>query len=402
MSQPRIRITTPPPDISSLIPTYTSTVKHLVKAGVPLTKGHAVYITGSTGNSGTNMIAGLASNASEMTSSKTMGLIESTVSTNGQAYVVTEGLLSGLDTSSAVAGDPVWLGTEGHLIFGLTNKPKAPAHLVFIGIVTRAQQNNGEIFAKPQNGFELEELHNLVLTNVGDGNAIVWDSASSKWINKDLSQTYVTLNNLGNSLGDYVPVGDVGQPDGVASLDSTGNVPVSQLNNIPIPSGASWNYIGSVSSSSGSNVSFNNLNGQYKELRLTFSDVSISGGSRPVVYFRFNNDSSSSNYSGYTNQDLGSQVYYGNVIGLIWGCISTMISFESSSGTLSVANTSSTESKGLSLVYKGVYSDWITSSRIVGYESLGGSYNGSAISSINISLASGSFSSGTWKLWGLK
>lgn len=617
---------TDPTDLSSIIiPQYTSTVKHLVKAGVEISKGQAVYVTGSTGQSGTNMIVGKASNAAEMTSSKTMGLLETSLAINGIGYVITEGLLAGLDTSMAGnVGDPVWLGTDGNLIYGLANKPHAPQHLVFIGIVTRKQQNNGEIFVKVQNGFEMDELHDLVLTNIQNGHAIVWDSAISKWINKDLSETYATLDNLGNSLGDYVPIGDVGQPDGVASLDSTGNVPASQLNNVVVPtinsatpiltgtvygkvssldtinnstglgykafgnatggtrsiaigyqalnsvttgrsniaignnsmlsaqsseqniaigmnslysssgsnnniaigveslysmttgelnigigiaslynlttglenvaigqqslmengsqntavgfnagrltegnqntflgarsgvaynnlqsgnnniligyesapsattvsneitignsnnnrfripglgidwtsstlpSATTWNYIGSVSSTSGSNVSFNNLNGQYKELRLTFADVSINGGARPVVYFRFNNDTSSSNYSGYTNQDLGTQVYYGNVIGLIWGCISTMISFESSSGTLTVANASSSDSKGLSLVFKGVYSDWITSSRIVGYESLGGSYNGSAVSSVNISLASGSFSSGTWKLWGLK
>ncbi len=171
------------PQTPAAAPTYTSTVKHLVKAGVALTKGEAVYVTGSTGNAGTNMIVGKASNAQESTSSKTMGLIETSLAVNGQGYVITEGLLAGLNTNGATAGDPVWLGVDGNLIYGLANKPVAPAHLVFIGIVTRAQQNNGEIFVKVQNGFELEELHNLVLTSVQDGDAIVWDSITSKWIN---------------------------------------------------------------------------------------------------------------------------------------------------------------------------------------------------------------------------
>ena len=35
--------------------------------------------------------------------------------------------------------------------------------------------------------------------------------------------------NLNNTLDDYVPIGDVGQPDGVASLDSTGKIPDSQI-----------------------------------------------------------------------------------------------------------------------------------------------------------------------------
>ena len=174
-----------PSDIA--VPTYVSTVKHLVKAGVALTKGQAVYVTGSTGNSGTNMIVDKASNDGESTSSKTMGLIESTVSQNGQAYVITEGLLSGLNTNGATPGDPVWLGTNGNLIYGLLNKPVAPAHLVFIGIVTRAQTNNGEIFVRPQNGFELNEIHDLVLTSLQNGDAIVYDSASGKWKNSAIA-----------------------------------------------------------------------------------------------------------------------------------------------------------------------------------------------------------------------
>ena len=169
------------PQVPTAPPAYVSTVKHLVKAGVALTKGQAVYVTGSTGNDGTNMIVGKASNAQESTSSKTLGLIATSLAVNGQGYVITEGLLAGLNTNSANPGDPVWLGVNGSLIYGLANKPVAPDHLVFIGIVTRKQQNNGEIFVKVQNGFELEEIHNLVLTNKTTGDMIKWNG--SRWVN---------------------------------------------------------------------------------------------------------------------------------------------------------------------------------------------------------------------------
>jgi hypothetical protein len=139
-------------------PGVASNIQHQVKAGVAINKGQAVYVTGADG---TNMIVGLASNSAELTSSKTMGLMASTVATNGFGNVIAEGLLAGLDTSTANAGDPVWLGTNGNLIYGLANKPSAPNHLVFIGIVTRANANNGEIFVKIQNGFELNEIHDV-------------------------------------------------------------------------------------------------------------------------------------------------------------------------------------------------------------------------------------------------
>ena len=169
---------------------YVSVVKHEVKAGEALTKGQAVYVSSADG---TNMIVSKASNATETTSSKTMGLIETNLSLNNHGYVVVEGLLSGLDTSTATAGDPVWLGTNGNLIYGLANKPIAPAHLVFIGIVTKANGSTGEIFVKPQNGFELNEIHNILIgsnysSTPADNDLLAYDNTSGLWKNQTASQ----------------------------------------------------------------------------------------------------------------------------------------------------------------------------------------------------------------------
>jgi hypothetical protein len=168
---------------------YTSQVKHVVKSSQAITKGQAVYVSSADG---TNMIVSKASNATEGTSSKTMGLLESTVAINGTANVVTEGLLAGLDTTGAnAAGDPVWLGTDGNLIYGLTNKPSAPAHLVFIGVVTRRNANNGEIFVKVQNGYELDELHDLSVKNPSDGDMIKYVASTGLWTKVAASTTNI-------------------------------------------------------------------------------------------------------------------------------------------------------------------------------------------------------------------
>lgn len=157
---------------------------HSVKYGVALTKGQAVYVSSADG---TNMIVTKASNVSEATSSKTMGLVTSTGANNYQGQVLTEGLLSNIDTSAAnAAGDPVWLGVDGNLIFGLVNKPSAPAHLVFIGIVTRKNSNTGEIFVRVQNGFELQELHNVAISSVANNDILVYDSTALLWENQAL------------------------------------------------------------------------------------------------------------------------------------------------------------------------------------------------------------------------
>lgn len=168
---------------------WTSQLKHEVKAGESLVKGQAVYVSSADG---TNMIVSKASNASESTSSKTMGLIAQSLSHNAKGFVITEGLLAGLNTSTANAGDPVWLGTNGNLIYGIANKPHAPEHLVFIGIVTRSNNSNGEIFVKVQNGFELEELHNVAITSPVNKNTILFNSTTSLWENRLIEISDVT------------------------------------------------------------------------------------------------------------------------------------------------------------------------------------------------------------------
>jgi len=170
--------------VTPTVNTVARDVQNEVKAGVAINKGQAVYVTGADG---TNIIVGLASNTSEATSSKTLGLLNATVAINGKADVVQIGRLAGLNTIGAVVGDPVWLGTNGNLIYGLTNKPYAPAHLVFIGVVTRVNASNGEIFITVQNGFELNEIHDVDLKTTVPINGDILGYNGTLWVNKTIA-----------------------------------------------------------------------------------------------------------------------------------------------------------------------------------------------------------------------
>jgi hypothetical protein len=136
-----------------------------------------------------------------------MGLLDGTVALNGFANVVTEGLLAGLNTASATAGDPVWLGTSGNLIYGLANKPSSPAHLVFIGIVTKANASTGEIFVRVQNGFELREIHDVSITSPANGQVLKYNGTTGLWENglgattlDDLTDVTITTPSSGQAL----------------------------------------------------------------------------------------------------------------------------------------------------------------------------------------------------------
>ena len=200
---------------------FTSTIKHKVKLGLAISKGQAVYVSSADG---TNMIVSKASNTSEATSSKTMGLLETGGVTNAQVNVVAEGLLAGLNTSTAVIGDPVWLGTNGDLIYGLTNKPYAPAHLVFIGVVTRVNSSNGEIFVKVQNGFELREIHDVdLITNIPTNNQLLaYNSTTQLWANKSVTTADIAASTNKNYVTDAQAI-VIGNTSGTNTGDNAVN-----------------------------------------------------------------------------------------------------------------------------------------------------------------------------------
>lgn len=166
------------------IDNYASQLKHIVKLAQNITIGTPVYVSSADG---TNMIVSKASYSTEQTSSKVLGLLAEGGVTNDQRFVITEGLLAGINTSTANAGDPVWLGANGALLFGLANKPVAPNHMVYLGVVTRVQQNNGEIFVKVQNGFEIDELHDVLVSGLLDKHILYRDATTNLWKNASIS-----------------------------------------------------------------------------------------------------------------------------------------------------------------------------------------------------------------------
>ena len=181
---------------------YSAQINVKNNHGSTIYKGQPVYIKGANGG---NILVGLASNTGESTSSKTLGLIvQDSLAQNAFGTVITDGILAGFNLSTANAGDPVWLGPTGGLIYGVTNKPYAPNHLVYLGVVTRAQ-NNGEMFVKVQNGYEIEELHNAEVTGAISGQFLMKKNGS--WASQTLDISHVsglqTLLDLKQDSGNY-------------------------------------------------------------------------------------------------------------------------------------------------------------------------------------------------------
>ena len=147
------------------------------QSGGTMAAGTIVYLNGATGNLPT-IAKALAT--SDATSAQTIGLVQTSIANNGTGLVVVRGIAGNLNTSALTEGQQLYLSPSVAGTY-TTTKQFAPNHLVYIGIVTRAHPTQGSIEVAVQNGFEMDELHNVSAQSPTDGDTLRWNSSTSLW-----------------------------------------------------------------------------------------------------------------------------------------------------------------------------------------------------------------------------
>jgi hypothetical protein len=155
-------------------------------SGTTLTKGQAVYISGAQGN---RVAVKLARADVEATSFGTIGLVAETMTSGAEGFIIVSGALYKLNTLGLTAGATVYLSptTAGAVT---TTKPQAPDQLVVIGWVERVDNIVGSIYVKIDNGYELDELHDVRITSPQSGNVLIYDATTTPigvWKNANLT-----------------------------------------------------------------------------------------------------------------------------------------------------------------------------------------------------------------------
>lgn len=181
--------------------------------GSTIPKGRVVYISGAQGQ---RPKISLSNASSESGSSKTFGITAESILDGQEGIVATFGIVEGINTSSFTAGAALWLSSSAGIM--TTSRPTAPLHMVFVGYCIKAHATAGRIFVNPQNGYELEELHNVAISNLLNNDIIIYNQSASYWNNKPLSTAVsdVLANeriNLDGGLPDSV-YGGIGPIDG--------------------------------------------------------------------------------------------------------------------------------------------------------------------------------------------
>jgi hypothetical protein len=186
--------------------------------GSTITKGKVVAVSGAQGQRPSVV---LADADTEALSAPTLGVTAEDIANGAEGFVTTFGVIRGIDTSAFTAGDDVYLSqTAG----GFTaTRPSAPAHTVFLGWVVKVNASSGELFLNINNGWELDELHNVKITSVANNDILQYDSANQYW--KNIAPASVTgtwgisiTGNAGTVTNGVYTTGSYANPSWITSL----------------------------------------------------------------------------------------------------------------------------------------------------------------------------------------
>jgi hypothetical protein len=139
-----------------------------------------------TGAQGQRPKVDLALANNDLNSTTTLGLVTETIANNQEGFITTSGQVQQINTTGSLQGE-TWadgdvLYLSGTIAGQATNiKPIAPIHTVIIGFVEHAHITQGKIFVKVDNGYELEELHNVSAIAPNNNEVLTYDTPTLLW-----------------------------------------------------------------------------------------------------------------------------------------------------------------------------------------------------------------------------
>jgi hypothetical protein len=170
--------------LNSSVTSFVGTDLHVKVYNPTASTMTVMQVVRQSGASGTRLNVQLALGDSDTTSATSIGVIAQTITSHAEGFIQMAGLLQGVNTNAFEEGDTLWLSpTTAGLITNV--RPTAPNHSVRIGYCIKKAVGAGIILIDILNGFEIGELHDVVITEpVADNSFLTYDTASSVWINE--------------------------------------------------------------------------------------------------------------------------------------------------------------------------------------------------------------------------
>jgi hypothetical protein len=243
-------------DLSVAVAGSTSNVLLPVRntTGATLTKGTAVYISGATGQIST---VSKAIATSDATSAQTLGLVTANIANNANGNVTLIGTITNINTSAYTDGQQLYLSptTAGTLT---ATKPYAPDHLVYMAVVEHAHPTQGKLFVKVQNGYEMDELHDVSAQSPSNNDGLFYNTSTSLWEKKSIVTAlgytpynatnpsgYLSTVSLTSNVTGVLPVANGGT--GISAVGAAGNVLTSDgtawVSSLPASGGMTYTNV---------------------------------------------------------------------------------------------------------------------------------------------------------------
>ena len=227
-------------------------VFYYVKASGAITKGDVIQYAGYQGD---HALAKRAVQSEVNANPKLiMGIAKQNITNGDFGYVAHFGKIESIDTKSQAVNSFVWFDSAGATAGNWTiTQPTAPNAKILLGVIIKAESsanaNNGVILVRPIIEPKLEELQNVLITSVANGNVLSYDG--TKWVNSTrLTTAETNITNIQNGTtivgkanadkdgnefdatylkktsasSTYVPLSSKGQPNGVAPLGADNKI----------------------------------------------------------------------------------------------------------------------------------------------------------------------------------
>jgi hypothetical protein len=216
--------------------------------GATLTKGQVVYSNGAQGQRPT---VALALATGDATSARTLGIVAESIANGAEGFVTTLGILENINTSAFTAGAQLYL--SGTVAGALTStKTYAPIHMVYVARCIKSHASSGRLFVTVQNGYEMDELHNVAAQSPANNDGLFYNTTTSLWEKKSIVTAlgftpynatnpsgYLSTVSLTTNVTGTLPVGNGGtgattltgyvKGSGTSALTASAAIPVADV-----------------------------------------------------------------------------------------------------------------------------------------------------------------------------
>ena len=293
---------------------------------------------------GQRLAVQLAQANNDLGSVDTIGIVTETITNNQEGFITILGQVREINTTGSLQGE-TW--PDGDVLYlspttagKITNiKPSAPQHMVVVGYVEYAHAQHGKIYAKIQNGYELDELHDVAPTPYIDKGVLYRDTATNLW----KSATIGTL------LG-YTPVTSARTINTTAPLTGGGDLSADRTLSMPAATTSASGYLTSTdwnTFNNKENFLASGTTAQYYRGDKTFQTLNTTAVAEGTNLY-YTADRFNTAFSGKTTTDLaeGTNLYF--TTARAQGAISGTLPISVSGGVVSISQSSGSSNGYLS------------------------------------------------------